>query len=293
MKLAALYGPGTERSSLHLAVGEGFVPVDDLEGAHAHPELLGLADVAELFRLGGDALDVLRSLEAGAEPTVAPEDARFAPPVRRPGKIVCVGLNYLAHIEESRTERSERIVLFSKFASCLVSHREPIVIPPITSQLDYEGELAVIIGKTARGVSQDSAMEYVGGFTIIDDVSARDLQGSEPQWIRGKALDTFAPLGPVVIDARSAPPMDEMRIRTMVNGELRQNELCSMMITPVPRLIEYISACITLDPGDIIATGTPSGVAGGMDVPVWLKDGDEVRISISGIGELSNPVTAP
>jgi 2-keto-4-pentenoate hydratase/2-oxohepta-3-ene-1,7-dioic acid hydratase in catechol pathway len=164
--------------------------------------------------------------------------------------------------------------------------------PAITSQLDYEGELAVVIGRTARDVSVDQALDYVGGYTIINDVSARDLQGSEPQWIRGKALDTFAPLGPVVLDAAAAPAVADMRLRTLVNGDVRQDASCAQMITGVPELIAYISNGITLEPGDIIATGTPSGVALGMKPPVWLQPGDKVSIEITAIGELVNTVQA-
>ena len=231
---------------------------------------------------------------ASASPdSVSPDSVRYAPPVLRPGKILCVGLNYADHITETRGQAPERIVLFAKFSSCLIAHGEPIIRPAITSQLDYEGELAVIIGQRAMDVAVGDALGYVGGYTIINDVSARDLQGAEPQWIRGKALDTFAPLGPVVLDAAAAPPVGEMTLRTLVNGEVRQDASCSQMITGVPELIAYISRGITLEPGDIIATGTPSGVALGMNPPVYLEPGDKVSIEIPGIGELANPVSGP
>ena len=190
-------------------------------------------------------------------------------------------------------ERPERIVLFAKFSNALVGHGDPIVRPAITSELDYEGELAVIIGQRAANVPAGQALDFVGGYTIINDVSARDLQGAEPQWIRGKALDTFAPLGPVVLDAAAAPPVGEMSLRTLVNGEVRQYASCAQMITGVPELIAHISAGITLEPGDIIATGTPSGVALGMNPPVYLEPGDKVSIEVPGIGELVNTVASP
>jgi acylpyruvate hydrolase len=249
-----------------------------------------LSDVAELFALGDSAVEELRALAENAQSTVSFDTARLAPPVRRPSKIVCVGLNYLAHIEESGGTRPERIVLFSKYPSSLVASGDDVELPSITNQLDYEGELAIVIGRRTKGVSVEDAMGAIGGYTIINDVSARDLQGAESQWVRGKALDTFAPLGPVVLDARSAPPIGEMRIRTTVNGEERQNALCSLMITPVSELISYISAFITLEPGDVIATGTPSGVAIGMDVPKFLEDGDVMVVTIDEIGELTNTV---
>ena len=224
---------------------------------------------------------------AGALPL---DQVRLLAPIRRPGKIMAIGLNYADHIAESHAKPPERIVLFAKFASCLIAHGEPIIRPAITSELDYEGELAVIVGRRASGVAAADALDYVGGYTIINDVSARDLQGAEPQWIRGKALDTFAPLGPVVLDAAAAPPVGEMTLRTLVNGEVRQDASCAQMITGVPELIAYISQAITLEPGDIIATGTPSGVALGMKPPVYLEPGDKVSIEISGIGELANTV---
>ena len=292
MKLATLYGRNANASMLHLAVGDSYVSVDELAQSSGHDRLRGLADVGELLALGPEALEELRSLDLGPIPAVPAADVVLAPPVRHPSKIVCIGSNYAAHIEESGGTRPERIVLFAKFPSCLVGDGVPVVLPAVTTQLDYEGELAVVIGRRAKGVSSDEALEYVGGFTIVNDISARDLQGAEPQWIRGKALDTFAPLGPVFLDAASAPPIGEMHIRTLVNGEVRQDASCSLMLTPVPELIEHISACITLEPGDIIATGTPSGVALGMNPPNYLQDGDSVSVEINAIGSLTNPITA-
>jgi 2-keto-4-pentenoate hydratase/2-oxohepta-3-ene-1,7-dioic acid hydratase in catechol pathway len=290
VRLAALYRGDETEPRLHLAVDGGFAPVDEL-GA-GRPELAGLRDVGDLYARGEEAVAALRELAARATASVPPEDVRYAPPVLRPGKIVCVGLNYADHIAESRGVAPDRIVLFAKFPSCLAGHGDPVRYPGITTQLDYEGELAVVIGRTARNVPVGQALDYVGGYTIINDVSARDLQGSEPQWIRGKALDTFAPLGPVVLDAAAAPAVADMRLRTLVNGDVRQDASCAQMITGVPELIAYISNGITLEPGDIIATGTPSGVALGMKPPVWLKPGDKVSIEITDIGELVNTIQA-
>jgi acylpyruvate hydrolase len=293
VKLAALYRGDAPAASLHVAVGDGFAATDDLAAGANRPELAGLRDVGDLYARGPAAVAALRELAEGATATVSGPGVRYAPPVLHPGKIVCVGLNYAEHIAESRTGKPDKIVLFAKFPSCLVGHGDPVVHPAITSQLDYEGELAVVIGERARNVTVADALGYVGGYTIINDVSARDLQGSEPQWIRGKALDTFAPLGPVVLDAAAAPPVGEMRIRTRVNGDVRQDASCADMITGVPELIAYISEAITLEPGDIIATGTPSGVALGMNPPPWLVPGDTVSVEISGIGELVNAVAKP
>ena len=292
MRLAALYRGDATPARLHIAVDGGFAPVDELAAAARRPNLAGLRDVGDLYARGADALADLRAIAPRAQASVAPDDVRYAPPVLRPGKIVCVGLNYADHIAESRGVAPDRIVLFAKFPSCLIGHEDPIRYPAVTTQLDYEGELAVVIGRTASNVPVDQALDYVGGYTIINDVSARDLQGSEPQWIRGKALDTFAPLGPVLLDAAAAPPVAEMRLRTLVNGDVRQDASCAQMITGVPELISYISNGITLEPGDIIATGTPSGVAMGMNPPKYLQPGDKVSIEITAIGELVNTVAA-
>jgi 2-keto-4-pentenoate hydratase/2-oxohepta-3-ene-1,7-dioic acid hydratase in catechol pathway len=306
VRLAALYRGDVP--ALHVAAGDGFIAVDDLAASAGAADLGGLHDVGELYARGPAAVARLRELAPRAQypsglarpglarpglASVDPASARYAPPVLRPTKIICVGLNYADHITESRMERPERIVLFAKFPNCLIGHGDPIVRPAITAELDYEGELAVIIGQRAANVPAGQALDYVGGYSIINDVSARDLQSAEPQWIRGKSLDTFAPLGPVVLDAAAAPPVPEMSLRTLVNGEVRQDASCAQMITGVPELIAHISAGITLEPGDIIATGTPSGVALGMNPPVYLEPGDKVSIEVPGIGELVNTVTGP
>jgi 2-keto-4-pentenoate hydratase/2-oxohepta-3-ene-1,7-dioic acid hydratase in catechol pathway len=292
MKLAVLREGDGVGAGVYVQTPDGFASVEDLAHSARNSHLEGLRDVGELYARGPDAVDELRELSSSAATTVTSEQAHFAPPVLRPSKIVCVGLNYMDHITESGGTRPERIVLFAKFPNVLVGHGEDVRLPSITNELDYEGELAVIIGQRTSGMSVDEALSAIGGFTIFNDVSARDLQIAEAQWIRGKSLDTFGPLGPVVLDAASAPPIPSMRIRTTVNGELRQDASCSLMITPVAELIAHISQAITLEPGDIIATGTPSGVALGMKPPVYLKDGDSMTVSIDPIGELTNVVRA-
>lgn len=288
MKLAALYRDDAPLPALHVALDDGFAAVDDI--AAGDDMLTGLKDAGELYTLGSAAVRRLREIADRATATVSAADVRYAPPVLAPSKIICVGLNYSEHIAEAEVAAPEHIVLFAKFASCLIGNGDPIIIPPVSTQVDYEGEIAVIIGQRARNVPVQRASDYIGGFTIINDVTARDLQRAEPQWIRGKALDTFAPLGPVVLDAAEAPPVADMTIRTLVNGELRQDGSGAQMITGVPELIAYISMGVTLEPGDIIATGTPSGVGMSMNPPAFLAAGDKVTIEISGIGELVNAV---
>jgi 2-keto-4-pentenoate hydratase/2-oxohepta-3-ene-1,7-dioic acid hydratase in catechol pathway len=253
-------------------------------------------DVGDLFRAGPPAIDAVhltgQRLERQA-PIDAPEDElTFLPPVAHPGKIICVGLNYRLHAAEGGVSVPTRPVLFAKFPNTLVGHGAAIAHHRVTQELDYEGELAVIIGRRCSRVSVDEALGYVGAYTILNDVSARDLQAAEPQWIRGKSLDTFAPTGPyaVIPDAGFDPA--SFWIRTTVSGDLRQDSSCADMVFSVAEIIAFISEAITLEPGDIISTGTPPGVGLGFTPPRYLSPGDTVSIEIAGIGVLTNPVVA-
>lgn len=254
----------------------------------------GIGDLGELFRRGPEAVDAVREIAGrldGAAPLDAVEsDLTFLPPVASPSKIICVGLNYRRHAQETGAAIPSRPVLFAKFPNTLVGHRAPIVYPTVTEQLDYEGELGVIIGRRASRVSVDDALDHVGAYTIVDDVSARDLQFGEPQWIRGKSLDTFAPMGPYAVLPDAGFDPATFSIRTTVSGELRQDMSCSDMVFSVAEVIAFISEAITLEPGDIISTGTPSGVGLGFKPPKYLAPGDTVSIEIEGIGTLTNEV---
>jgi 2-keto-4-pentenoate hydratase/2-oxohepta-3-ene-1,7-dioic acid hydratase in catechol pathway len=256
----------------------------------------GVGDLGELFRRGPEAVNAVRVIAGGldgAAPLDAAEaDLTFLPPVANPSKIICVGLNYRRHAAESGVAVPTKPVLFAKFPNTLVGHGAPIVYPRITTELDYEGELGVIIGRRASGVTAGDALTYVGAYTIVDDVSARDLQFGEPQWIRGKSLDTFAPIGPYAVIPDDGFDPATFSIRTTVFGELRQNSSCSDMVFSVAEIIAFVSEAITLEPGDIISTGTPSGVGLGFKPPKYLSPGDTVSIEIEGIGVLTNPVVA-
>ena len=211
-------------------------------------------------------------------------------PVGRPGKIVCIGLNYADHVLETNTTRPERPLIFSKFSSCAIDPGEPISWSgSLTQQVDYEAELAVVIGRTARRVSVEEALGYVGGYTCANDVSARDLQLGDGQWIRGKSLDTFCPLGPVLVSADAIPDPQSLNIRCELNGETVQDSNTRELIFGVAELVAFCSQAFTLEPGDVILTGTPSGVGLGRTPPLWMKDGDVVAIEIEGIGRLENP----
>jgi 2,4-didehydro-3-deoxy-L-rhamnonate hydrolase len=211
-------------------------------------------------------------------------------PIDKPEKIVCVGLNYRDHAEEQGTELPEAPLLFAKWPNTLIGPGEPIVIPPITKQVDYEAELGVVIGRRVRGTSAENALEAVAGYLCLNDVSARDLQFSDGQWVRGKSLDTFCPVGPHFVSADDVPDPQALSIRALVNGDVLQDSNTSNMIFSVAEIVAHVSQAITLEPGDLIATGTPAGVGAFRDPPIWLEPGDEVTIEIESIGALTNPV---
>ena len=210
--------------------------------------------------------------------------------ITRPGKIVCVGLNYLDHAEEGGQELPKAPLLFAKWPNTLIGHGEAIVIPPETTEVDYEAELGVVIGTTARRVSEANALDHVAGYICVNDVSARDLQFGDGQWTRGKSPDTFCPVGPRLVPREEIDDPQQLGIRCVLNGETMQDSSTSRMIFSVAEVIAYASRTITLEPGDLIATGTPAGVGVFRDPKVLLKDGDEVSIEIDGLGTLTNPV---
>lgn len=222
----------------------------------------------------------------------------FAPPLVRPGKVLGIGLNYRDHAEETGKPVPSEPMFFNKFPSSLIGHKAAIVHPgpAVTSKVDFEAELAVVIGRTAKNVSEGSAMDFVFGYTIMNDVSARDLQYADGQFVKGKALDTFGPMGPWIAAAESADgarldPHD-MHVTLQLNGEVMQSGHTSQMIFSVPELIAYLSRLMTLEPGDVIMTGTPAGVGVARNPQRFLVPGDVVEIDISGIGRLQNDVVA-
>lgn len=264
--------------------------------ASIRPELIGINDVGSLLRAGASAVDAVREMVRGFGSNQTGQQLstlKLSPPVTNPGSIVCVGRNYMGHIKESDAPIPELPLLFSKLPNTLVGHGDGVTLHSMTRELDYEGELAVVIGHEARQVARDDAMSYVAGYTVLNDISARDLQLVNPRWIRGKSLDTFCPLGPIFVSADEIADVSALRIETHVNGELRQDAPVSDMLFSIPQLIEFITDGITLQPGDIIATGTPSGTAMGMKPPLWLRVGDVVEVTISRIGMLQSKIESP
>jgi len=205
-------------------------------------------------------------------------------------KIVCVGLNYVDHAREVALELPEKPLLFAKWQSAVIGDGEPIVIPPGVEQVDYEAELAVVIGSRVKGASVENALEAVEGYTCLNDVSARALQFADGQWTRAKSLDTFCPIGPRVVPRDEVGDPQALRIQCRVNGETVQDGSTADMIFGVAELIAYVSETITLEPGDVIATGTPPGVAFGQPDGRYLQRGDTVEVEIERVGLLVNPV---
>jgi 2-keto-4-pentenoate hydratase/2-oxohepta-3-ene-1,7-dioic acid hydratase in catechol pathway len=213
-------------------------------------------------------------------------------PIDRPGKIICVGLNYRDHAEEQGTALPEAPLLFAKWQNTLIGPGDPIVIPPVVTKCDYEAELGVVIGAQVRDVSAENALEAVAGYICVNDVSARDLQFADGQWTRGKSPDTFCPVGPALVSRDDIPDPQTLPIRAILNGETVQESTTANMIFGVADVIAYVTRTITLEPGDLIATGTPAGVGAFRDPPLFMKPGDEITIEIDGIGSLTNPVVA-
>jgi acylpyruvate hydrolase len=275
--------------------GDRFVTTDLLAERHDQKWLAGFGDVRALLERGDDVLQRLSEVVDGADDLEgqALDTIELAAPVLDPRAFVCIGRNYPAHVAEGDAPMPEFPLLFSKFSNTLTASGAAVPYPGITNELDYEGELAVVIGGRASRLRREDAAGVIAGYTIVNDISARDRQNGDLQWIRGKSLDGFAPLGPVIVTADEIPDVDGLRIRTTVNGELRQNASCGEMHFKIPELLEFITAGITLSPGDLIATGTPAGVGMGFKPPRYLNPGDEVLVEIEPIGTLRTTIAAP
>jgi 2,4-diketo-3-deoxy-L-fuconate hydrolase len=213
-------------------------------------------------------------------------------PIDRPGKIVCVGLNYRDHAAESKLELPSQPLLFAKWQTSLIGPGEAILLPAISHEVDFEAELGVVIGRQARQVAVDDALDFVSGYLCVNDVSARDIQMGDGQWTRAKSFDTFCPIGPGLVPAEDIADPQALGIRCLVNGEALQDANTADMVFPVAELIAFVSEAITLEPGDLIASGTPPGVGFARTPPVFLQDGDQVTVEIEGVGSLTNPVRA-
>jgi 2-keto-4-pentenoate hydratase/2-oxohepta-3-ene-1,7-dioic acid hydratase in catechol pathway len=269
----------------------------------AAAEALGVEDApATPDAFFADALALLPALEAlaqkaGAHAAPAPwlldeDELTFAPCVPAPQKIICVGLNYRQHAAECGLPIPEHPILFSKFNNALAAHAEPVPLPRSAREYDYEAELVAVIGRRARYVSEDEALDYVLGYCNGNDISARELQRRTSQWLIGKTPDKFLPLGPYLVTAGEVSDPQNLPIRAWMNGELRQDSNTGDMVFSTAQIISYASQYMTLEPGDIVCTGTPPGVIMGTEAKRWLRPGDDVTIEVGGLCRLHNPMVA-
>ena len=243
---------------------------------------------------GADAMDRVRRWLKNPPPgePFDPARTRLLAPLPRPPKIVCIGLNYSDHAAESHLPIPETPTVFAKFQTAVTGHRHPIVLPKSSAKPDYEAEFAVVIGKGGRHIPEERWREHVFGYTIVNDVSARDFQMATTQWMIGKTFDTFAPIGPAIVTADEIEDPHKLDISLTISGEVLQSSNTRHLIFGVPKLMAFLSSVFTLEPGDIISTGTPAGVGFARKPPRWLKPGDEVVVRVEGLGELVNPVVA-
>ena len=244
--------------------------------------------------------EILDSLNASHDPSRLPEgvftpleQVRLRAPLPRPGKIVCVGLNYQSHRAEQAKTLPTRPVFFLKSGNTICGPGDPIVLPPNSVQVDYEAEFAVVIGKRGKGIAEEKVIEHVAGYTILNDVSARDMQFADGQWFRAKSCDTFAPTGPWIVTADEIPDPHSLRISLTLNGQTMQDANTKDLIYKVPFLVSYLSQSMTWEAGDLLSTGTPGGVGHFREPPIYLKHGDTVSVTVEGIGTLTNPVVGP
>jgi len=253
-----------------------------VEGETAVP----LSGIAELGAASGS--DVLADPPLDRDGAFPLSEATLRPVIPQPSKVICVGLNYLAHVEETKRDLPEYPVLFTKFATSLTGPRDPIPCPAESEAIDYEGELAVVIGRRTRRVSRDRALGSVAGYTVADDVTMRDYQYKTHQWLQGKAWDASTPLGPELVTPDEVGDPGTLRLRTLVNGEVVQDASTELLIFDIATLVSAISEFATLLPGDVILTGTPSGVGFRREPPLLLGDGDTVVVEIDRVGRLEN-----
>ncbi|HMG36155.1 MAG TPA: fumarylacetoacetate hydrolase family protein [Blastocatellia bacterium] len=306
MKLAQFTSPSLEGSRIGILVDNRIVDLAMLaaavkdSGAQTPAWLLSVGTINQIIaRIPGSLSDIetvlanahTKGLAQDQRTTFAEDSITFLPAVY-PGKILAIGRNYVDHAIEGGQEPPTAPLIFNKLSNSLSAHDAPIVLPTISTQVDYEAELAVVIGRRAKRVKEEEALNHVFGYAPINDVSARDLQFGDGQWVRGKGLDGFAPIGPFITTRDEIRDVHSLKIEGRLNGQVMQSSNTAKMIFKVPFLVSYISQGITLEPGDVIATGTPEGVGIFRKPPVLLKAGDVFEVAIEGIGTLRNKVQA-
>lgn len=253
------------------------------------------SDLPSLLALPSDPLERIKGAlsRAGEVELIAEADVRLLPPITNAGKVLCLGLNYEDHAAEAKLARPDFPVVFLRANTSLVAHSQPIVRPRVSTSLDFEGELVAVIGRAARHVSRDKALDYVAGYSIFNDGSVRDYQRRTPQWTVGKNFDGTGAFGPEFVSSDEVPAgAVGLKIETRLNEQVMQSANTSDMIFGVAETIELLSACMTLEPGDVLVMGTPAGIGAARKPPVWMKPGDVVAVTIERIGALSNPIFA-
>lgn len=287
MKWLSFGGPGGERPGVLLSENE----VLDIAGQWPRwPR-----DWRHLLAAGIDA-EIARLVSAGrysARHVHAAPPLVLAPPIPNPSKVVALGRNYASHAAEQDRPAAQHPLLFAKAPSSLVGHEATVVVVPQETRPDYEAEMALVIGRTARDVAQDDALSHVAGVSAFNDVSGRDAQFKDRLWFRGKSYDTFGPVGPWVVSLDEIGDPDDLELKMIVNGEVRQKARTSEMVAGAAMIVAYVSRHMTLLPGDLIATGTPGGVGVFRDPPIFLQDGDRMEVHLEGVGILANPVRRP
>jgi 2-keto-4-pentenoate hydratase/2-oxohepta-3-ene-1,7-dioic acid hydratase in catechol pathway len=253
----------------------------------------GKLDEDAVTVMGTDIIAFLERPSEGPEKKVRAADLTLTAPVPNPGKIIAIGLNYKDHARESGLDIPTEPILFGKFANSVIGSGEAVIVPLVTKEVDYEAELGVVMGRRAQAVKPAEALSYVAGYTCVNDVSARDLQQRSTQWTRGKAIDTFLPVGPALVTADEIQDPQSLSIKCLVNNAIMQNSNTDQMIFSVAELISFISQTITLCPGDLIATGTPPGIGSARKPSRFLHDGDIVTVEIELIGRLTNAISFP
>jgi 2-keto-4-pentenoate hydratase/2-oxohepta-3-ene-1,7-dioic acid hydratase in catechol pathway len=282
MKLATF----TQDAVTRIGVVDGDAIVDLAAAAPALPR-----DMLGFLEAGPEALHAARAA-LGDGPRLPLADVRLEAPIARPPKFLAVGLNYADHVAESGLETPKHPTIFNKQSTCVTGPTDPVHLPRASHVLDYEGELGFVIGRRCRHVSRDDAVDVIAGYLVVNDVSVRDWQLRVPTWTMGKSFDTHGPIGPWIVTPDELSDPHQLSLRTWVNDELRQESNTKELIFDCFTLVEHLSTAFTLEPGDVIATGTPAGVGIGMKPPHLLVAGDVVRIEIEGIGQLENPVIA-
>jgi acylpyruvate hydrolase len=289
MRLVTFSRNGEEHIGAQLARGGGRYLLDV---SRARPDLP--REMNALLAADGNARELIRraARDLTADDLISESDVRLLAPVPRPGKIICLGHNYRDHMGKDRTEPQAYPTFFCKTGNTVIGPNAPIVIPPETKQADFEAELAVVIGRRVRRIAEQNAMGSIAGYTIFNDVSARDYQKRTSQWMIGKSFDTFGPMGPALVTADEIPDPHNLDLELRVNGVRRQETNTGRMVFSIPFLIAYLSAVMTLEPGDVIATGTPARIPPPPEAPEFLRPGDILEITIERIGRLANPVMA-